>query len=97
MLHRYASIATLLLCAPILLCLGCGGGGSGAQSTTSTTTSYDMGTLTTVGDTDGFTLTSSVSGMVLGISGQSQTAGTSVVQEAATTTTADIDWHFMPM
>ena len=96
MLHRYASIAALLLCAPILLCLGCGGGGSGAQSTTSTTTSYDMGTLTTVGDTDGFTLTSSVSGMVLGISGQSQTAGTSVVQEAVTTT-ADIDWHFMPM
>jgi arabinan endo-1,5-alpha-L-arabinosidase len=56
-----------------------------------------MGTLTSVSDTNKFTLTNNVSGMVLGISGQSQTAGTNVVQELSTPTTADMGWHFMPM
>ena len=60
-------------------------------------TTPDMGTLTTVSDTNQYTLTNDASGMVLGISGQSQTAGTNVVQEPTSTTTADIDWHFMPM
>jgi arabinan endo-1,5-alpha-L-arabinosidase len=70
---------------------GTGGGGGGGGTT------YDMGTLTTVGDTNQYTLSNAASSMVLGISGQSQTAGTSVVQESSSTTTADIDWHFIPM
>lgn len=77
---------------------GCGsgsgsnsGGGGGGETT------YDMGTQTTVSDTDQYTFTNAGSSMVLGISGQSQTAGTNVVQESAATTTADIDWHFIPM
>jgi len=37
------------------------------------------------------------SGLILGISGASQTAGASVVQKATSTTTSDIDWHFIPM
>jgi arabinan endo-1,5-alpha-L-arabinosidase len=53
--------------------------------------------VTAVGDTYQYTLTNVGSSMVLGISGQSQTAGTDLVQEASTTTTSDIDWHFMPM
>ena len=70
---------------------GSGGGGGGGGTT------YDMGTQTTVSDNNQYTLTNAASSMVLGISGQSQTAGTSVVQESATTTTRDIDWHFIPM
>ncbi len=82
---------------------GCGGGGSnsgggvGGGGGGGTTTTPDMGTLTTVSDTDQYTVTNDASGLVLGISGQSQTAGTDVVQEPTSTTTADIDWHFMPM
>lgn len=99
MLLCWIKPATALLSLSVILLAGCGGGGSGTGSgTTSTPTpSYDMGTLTTASDTDQFTLTNNVSGMVLGISGQSQTAGASVVQEAAATTTADINWHAMPM
>jgi len=79
----------------LLACLlsSCSGGGSNTSGTTSTS----MGTLTTVDDTYTFTLTNAASAMVLGISGQSQTANTSVVQEAAGTSTSDIDWHAMPM
>jgi arabinan endo-1,5-alpha-L-arabinosidase len=77
---------------------GCGGGGSNSGGGGGgTTTTPDMGTLTTVSDIDQYTLTNDASGLVLGISGQSQIAGTDVVQEPASTTTADIDWHFMPM
>jgi len=84
----------------IAACLlaGCGGGGSsGGSGGGGTTTTPDMGTLTTVDDSVQFTLTNAASGMELGIQGQSQTAGTSLVQEPSTTTTADIDWHAMPM
>jgi arabinan endo-1,5-alpha-L-arabinosidase len=56
-----------------------------------------MGTASALNDSFTYTLTSAASSMVLGISGQSQTAGTSLVQEAAGTTTPDIDWHFIPM
>ena len=57
-----------------------------------------MGTLTAVGDTNTYTLTNDASGMVLGISGQNRDCPrTNVVQEPASTTTTDIDWHFMPM
>jgi arabinan endo-1,5-alpha-L-arabinosidase len=56
-----------------------------------------MGTLTAMADTDTYTLKNAASSMVLGISGQSQTASAYVVQEASTVTTNDIYWHFMPM
>jgi arabinan endo-1,5-alpha-L-arabinosidase len=56
-----------------------------------------MGTLSQVGDTNQYTLKNAASGMVLGIAAQSQTAGANAAQEAAATTTVDIDWHFIPM
>jgi len=87
------SCVLLALIACVLA--GCG---SGSTSTgTTTTTTIDMGTLSSVGTTYSYTLTNSASGLVLGVSGQSQTAGANVVQEATTTSTSDIDWHFMPM
>lgn len=97
----------LFPCAVLALfaCLisGCGGGGvasggsSGGSSGGGSGQSVDMGTLSTMNDGFQYTLTNAASGMVLGISGQNQAAGTNVVQEASTTSTADIDWHFIPM
>src|ERR1700685_4630138 len=49
-----------------------------------------------VSDSVEFKLKNVNSGLVLGISGQSQTAGTSVVQWADNGTTDHL-WHFMPM
>lgn len=69
-----------------------GGGGTGGGSSAGT----DMGTLTTVGDTNSYTIQSASSGLVLGIAGQSQAASADVVQENATGATDDA-WHFMPM
>jgi arabinan endo-1,5-alpha-L-arabinosidase len=94
---KYSAYAAALLLAGALC--GCGGGASGAAGGTGggTVTTTDMGTLVSVDDTYQYTLSNAASGMVLGIAGQSQTAGASVVQESASTTTADIDWHFMPM
>jgi arabinan endo-1,5-alpha-L-arabinosidase len=93
-------------CAVALLALGiaspssgCGGGsgdGGGCTSNCGGQT-YDMGTLSLVDDADQYTLTNAVSGMVLGIAGQSQTAGTNAVQEPSSTTSSDVDWHFIPM
>ena len=102
MIIRFASSVALVAALIALTASGCGGsassgGGSCTGSSCSTGQSYDMGTLTTVGDSDQYTLANSVSSMDLGISGQSQIAGTSVVQEPSGTTTNDIDWHFMPM
>lgn len=76
----------------VLLLAGCGGGGS---TTTTTTTGTDMGTLTAMGDTDTYTFKNAASGLELGINGQSQTAGTDVVQESAGT--SDTYWHLMPI
>jgi len=96
----------LRLCLIALLvaaCLasGCGGGGSSSSSGTGssgggTTTTPDMGTLTAVSDSSQYTLTNVSSGMVLGISGQSQTAGANIAQEASSGST-DSFWHFIPM
>jgi arabinan endo-1,5-alpha-L-arabinosidase len=82
----------VLLSATILT--GCGGGSGGGGGTTTTTTT-DMGTLTSMGDTYTYTFKNAASSLVLGISGQSQTASTDVVQESTGTT--DTYWHFMPM
>jgi arabinan endo-1,5-alpha-L-arabinosidase len=68
---------------------GSGGGGGGTGQTP------DMGTLVSMSDNDAWTLTNAASSMLLGISGQSQTAGANVVQESSSAT--DIDWHFIPM
>lgn len=81
------------------LLAGCGGGassgtGSGGGSSNQTP---DMGTLASMGDSNQYTLANASSGMVLGIAGQSQIAGSDVVQESSSTGTADIDWHFIPM
>jgi arabinan endo-1,5-alpha-L-arabinosidase len=68
-----------------------------AQATYAINTStHDMGTLHSVSDSYQFKFMNAVSGLVLGISGQSQTAGASVVQESDTGST-DALWHFMPM
>lgn len=87
------------LCAgfAVLVCVasGCGGGSQGSGGGGGGTQTPDMGTLTAMSDVDTYTLTNAASGMVLGIAGQAQTAGTDVVQEASSTT--DIDWHFIPM
>lgn len=56
-----------------------------------------MGTIAAVSDSSSFTLTNAASSMVLGIDGQSQTAGADAVQESSATTTADINWHAIPM
>lgn len=80
-------------------CSGCGGGtgsGSGTGGGGGGQT-YDMGTPATLSDANQFTMTNAASGMSLGISGQSQTAGSYVVQEASGTATVDADWHFIPM
>jgi arabinan endo-1,5-alpha-L-arabinosidase len=97
---RVSIVPALAVC----LLAGCGGGGSANTGGTTTgggsgagNSCTDTGTLTSVDDSSQYTLTNASSGMVLGISGQNQTAGTDVVQEASSTTTSDIDWHFMPM
>ena len=93
-------ITLLAVAAPIA---GCGGGsgagsgsGSGGGSGGGGGTTPDMGTLAAVSDSTQFKLKNAASGMVLGIAGQSQTAGTSLAQE---TDTGSMDslWHFMPM
>ena len=54
-----------------------------------------MGTLVMPGSVYQYQLKNAASGLVLGISSQSQTKGTSVVQESNTSST-DSMWHFMP-
>ena len=89
---RFCAVAALSL-----LCLaGCGGGttntGGGGTSTTP-----DMGTITAMDDSAVYTFTNAASTMALGISGQSQTAGAVLAQEAANSSNADDGWHVMPM
>ena len=78
---------------------GCGGGGSGAASASGngggSTTTPDMGTLASVSDSSTYTIENASSSLVLGISGQSQMAGASVVQES--NGSSDALWHFLPM
>lgn len=89
---------TALFAASMLI--GCGGGGSGSSATggnnNGNTMTPDMGTLTAVGDSYEYTIENVASSLVLGISGQSQTAGAGVVQESDTGST-DAQWHFIPM
>src|ERR1700761_1873359 len=89
----------LFLVAGILL-TGCGGGGGGSTGGGGggTITTPDMGVLGTISDANGFSLTNANSGLVLGIAGQSQVAGTALAQETnAGSATTDDMWHAMPM
>jgi len=72
-----------------------------AEATANYTFTPDMGTIvnvqypvSTVLDSNQYQIQNLASGMVLGISGQSQTAGASLVQESNTNST-DSMWHFM--
>jgi arabinan endo-1,5-alpha-L-arabinosidase len=96
------------ICAASALALcqlaGCGGGGSGSGTITTggggSGTGPDMGTLASMNDTNQYTLTNQASGLVLGIAGQSQTAGAALAQEALSAGNAappDALWHFIPM
>ncbi len=80
------------------LIVGCGGGGT--TSTTGTgsggVSGPDMGTVTGVNDSYDLKLKNASTGLVLGISGQSQIAGTNVAQESDSGST-DALWHAMPM
>jgi arabinan endo-1,5-alpha-L-arabinosidase len=79
------------------LIAGCGGAGSGnGGGGGGGTQTPDMGTLTTVSDSYEYSLENAASSLVLGISGQSQTAGSNVAQEASTGSTDSL-WHFLPM
>jgi Ricin-type beta-trefoil lectin domain-like len=104
--HRAPKMSHRLRCgrgaAPLLLAAamtfsGCGSGSATGSGGGGTTTTPDMGTLAAVSDSSQFTLMNAASGMMLGISGASQSAGTSVVQESSTSASSDADWHFIPM
>jgi arabinan endo-1,5-alpha-L-arabinosidase len=78
---------------------GCGGAGTGGTTTGGGGgggTTPDMGSLATMNDSDEYTLTNQASGLVLGIAGQSQTAGTALAQETSSGS-ADSLWHVIPM
>lgn len=82
----------------VAFCLaGCGAGkpSSNGTTNTSTTTSTDMGTLSMPGSTYQYQLKNAATGMVLGISNQSQAAGAHIVQEVDTASN-DSMWHFVP-
>ena len=75
-----------LALSAVAMLAGCASGGSGGGGTTSTTTTStgpDMGTMVNVNDSvydsNQYQIKNSASGLVLGISGQSQTDRKSVV------------------
>jgi arabinan endo-1,5-alpha-L-arabinosidase len=82
----------------VAICVGCGGGGSGTSTGGGGggTPTPDMGTLTAVNDSFGYSLKNASSGMVLGIASQSQTAGAFLAQES-NAGSPDATWHFLPM
>jgi arabinan endo-1,5-alpha-L-arabinosidase len=86
--------AGLILAAFISGCSGDGSAsvsGGGGQTTTP-----DMGNLNSVGDTLQYQLKNAASGLVLGVAGQSQTAGANLAQESNSGSTDSL-WHFIPM
>ncbi len=90
------TVTSLAVCA---ILAGCGGGGAAATTGTGggggNTTTPDMGTLAAVSDSYQYKIENVASSMVLGITGQSQTAGANLAQEADTGST-DALWHFIP-
>jgi arabinan endo-1,5-alpha-L-arabinosidase len=92
---RFVCMGTAVITGSLFVsCGGAGTGGSGGGS--GTTQTPDMGTLTGVSDSYEYTLENAASSLVLGIAGQSQTAGANVAQDANGGST-DALWHFLPM
>lgn len=94
-------IVVFSLTFPLLACGGGGGGGSSSATTTPVTPTPDLGTIVNVQypasaslDSYQYQIQNASTGKVLGISGQSQVAGTSVIQETNTGSTDSL-WHFM--
>lgn len=77
---------------------GCGNGSSspGSGGGDGGGVTPDKGTLTTVSDSSQYKIENAASSMVLGIVGQSQTAGANLAQESDSGS-ADALWHFIPM
>ncbi len=92
-------LALALTVFSVALLAGCGGGSTGSSGGGNQNTGTpDNGQVASISDTYGFTLTNASSGMVLGIAGQSQVAGTALAQEtSAGAATTDDMWHAMPM
>lgn len=89
----------LLLALTACLQLGCGGGGGRGSSSSSgggTDSGPSAGTPTDLNDSFQYTIKNASSGLVLGISGQSQAAGAAIIQESSSSS-ADQLWHVMPM
>jgi arabinan endo-1,5-alpha-L-arabinosidase len=98
--HKIFRVGFLVLLPLTIALTGCGGSStatSGGGSNPTSPATPDNGTLTSISDTFQFTLTNASNGLVLGLSGQSQVAGTALAQEVATNTTTDDMWHAMPM
>jgi arabinan endo-1,5-alpha-L-arabinosidase len=78
---------------------GCGGGGGTTPTNPVPPTTPDMGTIVNVNNptlfTNQYQIKNAASGLVLGISGQSQAEGTNVIQETNTSST-DSMWHLVP-
>ncbi|HEV2445987.1 MAG TPA: family 43 glycosylhydrolase [Candidatus Sulfopaludibacter sp.] len=83
--------AALAFCAALA---GCSGGSS--PNTGNGTQTPDLGTLVTLSDSSQYKLENVASSLVLGIAGQSQTAGASLAQESDSAS-PDALWHFIPM
>jgi arabinan endo-1,5-alpha-L-arabinosidase len=94
--HFYAAA---IMIASASWMAGCGGGSGSSAGTTSTTTTTDMGSIVNVDNSALYSyqyqIKNAASGMVLGISGQSQLAGANIVQESNTSST-DSMWHLVP-
>lgn len=88
----------IVLCGA--LAAGCGGGGGGggndAGGPAAAGPGPDYGTPAAVDDSSQIELKNAASGLVLGITGQSQAAGASLAPEGDSGS-ADALWHFIPM
>jgi arabinan endo-1,5-alpha-L-arabinosidase len=92
-------VSSFFVVAAACVLSGCGGGSGGnggSSGTGGSGTTPDMGTLTLVSDSYQYKIANASSGLMLGIEGQSQVAGTSVVQASADSQNDQL-WHFMPM
>jgi arabinan endo-1,5-alpha-L-arabinosidase len=81
--------------------ISCGGDGgstttSGGDAGSGRGTTVDPGVITDIGDSFQYKIKSANSGLILGISGQSQTAGAAIAQSSDSGTNDQL-WHVMPM
>jgi arabinan endo-1,5-alpha-L-arabinosidase len=90
------SVAMIGMMIVVSATVGCGGGGGASNGGEGgSTTTPDMGTLAAVGETNQYKIKNASSGLVLGVAGQSQTAGSDLEQESDTGSPGSL-WHFMP-